>query len=231
MNDIIAITEDGDEKAERQGIVDFIIPIIKAYCTDKAFEVCTQALQVYGGYGYTKEYPVEQLLRDSKIFSIYEGANGIQSIDLLGRKLAMNNGKAFMDFLGEIKKAVDNAKNISGLEDQASRVDAAANKLAEVALHLGTKILPESISTGFSFSKPFLDISGDIIMAWMLLWRSTVALQKIESANKKDKVFYEGQVMAAEYFIYSVLPSAMGAMDAIINGNDAVVKIADEAFG
>ncbi|MBT3310667.1 MAG: acyl-CoA dehydrogenase [Desulfobacterales bacterium] len=231
MNDIIAVSEDGDEKAERQGIVDFIIPVIKAYCTDKAFEVCTQALQVYGGYGYTKEYPVEQLLRDSKIFSIYEGANGIQSIDLLGRKLAMNNGKAFMDFLGEIKKAVGNAKNISGLEDQASRVDAAANKLAEVALHLGTKILPESISTGFSFSKPFLDITGDVIMAWMLLWRSTVASQKIEKANKKDKVFYEGQVMAAEYFIYSVLPSAMGAMDAIINGNDAVVKIADEAFG
>ena len=231
LTDLIEISDDDDEKTRCQGIIDFLIPIIKAYCTDKAFEVSAQAVQIYGGYGYTKEYPVEMLLRDSKIFSIYEGTNGIQSLDLLGRKLAMKKGKAFMDFLEEIKKATTNAKNNANLEDQAIKLEAAIDKIATVAMHLGTKIMPKSISAGFSFSKPFLDATGDIVMAWMLLWRSTIASQKIEGASKKDASFYEGQIKSAEYYIYSVIPGTMGSLDAIINGNDAIVTMSDEAFG
>ena len=78
---------EGDEKRHYQGMLDFITPIIKAYCSDMGFRVCETAIQCLGGYGYCKEYPVEQYLRDCKIASIYEGANGIQSLDLLGRKM------------------------------------------------------------------------------------------------------------------------------------------------
>ena len=77
------------QKVFHKEMLDLITPVIKAYCTDRAFEICSQAVQVYGGYGYTQEYPVEQLLRDIRIASIYEGTNGIQAMDLLGRKLGI----------------------------------------------------------------------------------------------------------------------------------------------
>ncbi|MEZ4605189.1 MAG: acyl-CoA dehydrogenase family protein, partial [Desulfobacterales bacterium] len=96
-----------DSKEEKTKIDDFIgllTPIIKSYCTDRGFEATVQAMQVYGGYGYTADYPVERLMRDSKINSIYEGTNGIQAMDLLGRKMGMKKGAVFMEFLGEIQK-------------------------------------------------------------------------------------------------------------------------------
>ena len=72
---------------------------MKTYCAQRGFDVCVEAVQVYGGYGYIKEYPVEQLVRDCKITSIYEGTDGIQAMDLLGRKLGMAKGRVFMNFL------------------------------------------------------------------------------------------------------------------------------------
>jgi len=85
-------------------MVELLTPVVKAYCSERGFEVCIQAIQVFGGYGYTSEYPVEQLARDVKIASIYEGTDGIQAMDLLGRKLGMEGGKVFTSFLGEIQK-------------------------------------------------------------------------------------------------------------------------------
>ncbi|MCA1733127.1 MAG: acyl-CoA dehydrogenase family protein, partial [Acidobacteria bacterium] len=102
--DSIATTDDAEEKTRLQGIVDFLIPIAKAYTTDRSFEVTSLAVQVYGGYGYIKEYPVEQLLRDCRITPIYEGTNGIQAMDLFGRKLGQNGGKPILDLAEEIRR-------------------------------------------------------------------------------------------------------------------------------
>jgi alkylation response protein AidB-like acyl-CoA dehydrogenase len=99
------IAADPEQQIKYQGIIDLLIPIVKGYITDRAFEICSHAIQVYGGYGYIKEYPLEQLLRDCRITMIYEGTNGIQAMDLLGRKLGMNKGKPIMDLLGEIQKS------------------------------------------------------------------------------------------------------------------------------
>ncbi|MGZ5433910.1 MAG: acyl-CoA dehydrogenase family protein, partial [Thermoanaerobaculia bacterium] len=96
MYDRIKTSSDADEKKRLQGMIDFLIPIAKAYTTDRAFEVCSMAVQVYGGYGYIREYPVEQLMRDCRITQIYEGTNGIQAMDLFGRKLGQNGGRPMM---------------------------------------------------------------------------------------------------------------------------------------
>ncbi|MGD9332731.1 MAG: acyl-CoA dehydrogenase family protein, partial [Desulfobacterales bacterium] len=87
--DKIRCAAEDETRAYHQGLLDLLTPVLKAYCTDRGFEVCSQAVQVYGGYGYTREYPVEQLLRDVRIGSIYEGTNGIQAMDLLGRKIGL----------------------------------------------------------------------------------------------------------------------------------------------
>jgi len=90
-----AVAVDDEQKDKYRGLLEILTPVVKAYCTDKSFEVCTLAVQTYGGYGYIGEYPVEQYLRDCKITSLYEGTNGIQAMDLLGRKMGLKKGAYF----------------------------------------------------------------------------------------------------------------------------------------
>jgi hypothetical protein len=222
---------DEEEKERYQGFTDLLTPLVKAYCSQRGFDVCVQAIQVYGGYGYTKEYPVEQLARDCKITSIYEGTDGIQAMDLLGRKLGMKNGKAFMAFLQEIGKTVALAKETEGLNDLAGRVEKANNRLGEVAMNLGRTALSPKLKVAFAFATPFLDIMGDVIMAWMLLWRASIAASKINNAKKKDVTFYEGQIKTAEFFIDTILPVTMGKMDAVLVSSPAAIEISAASFG
>ena len=243
--DRVATSTDPETKDRHQGMIEVLTPVIKAYCTDRAFEVCTQAVQVYGGYGYTQEYPVEQLLRDCKITSLYEGTNGIQAMDFLGRKLGMKQGRYFMRFLEEIQKTITTARAFPALEPLASQLEKGVNQLGEVAMTLGMNAMSPNVKTAFSFAQPFLEVTGDIIMAWMHLWRATVAaptLEKLagsldEAARKKavqdDKqaVFYEGILQCAEYYILSVLPGTLGAMQAIALGSSAVMNMPDAAYG
>ncbi len=230
--DKIKITEDPEEKAKLQGIVDVLIPIAKGYATDRAFEVCSNGVQIYGGYGYIKEYPMEQLLRDCRITMIYEGTNGIQAMDLLGRKLGINRGKPFMDLLSEMQKVITAAKSVSGLENFAAKVEEVVNKLGEVALHMGTTAMSPKVMNAFAFAYPFMEVTGDVVMSWMLLWRATIAARELEKgARKKDAAFYEGQLKSAEFFFYSVLPITLGKMRAILTTNSAAVEISDDSFG
>lgn len=230
--DKIKTSENVEEKAKYQGIIDVLIPIAKGYVTDRAFEVCNHGIQVYGGYGYIKEYPMEQLMRDCRITMIYEGTNGIQAMDLLGRKLGMNNGKPFMDLLFEMQKTIAMTKSVSGLEDFTAKVEEAVNKLGEVALHMGMTVFSEKVLNAFAFAYPFMEVTGDVVMSWMLLWRATIAARKLEKgAKKKDAAFYEGQLKSAEFFLNSILPITLSKMKTILVTNGAAVEISEDSFG
>lgn len=231
LEDLKSITDDEEEKAKYQGMIEFLTPIVKGYVTDRAFEICGEGVQVYGGYGYIREYPQEQLLRDCKITQIYEGTNGIQAMDLLGRKLGMNKGKPVMDLLGEMNRIIADAKTLPDLENLGAAFEQSVNKLGEVGIHMGTIAMSPKVLTAFAFAHPFMEVTGDVAMAWMLLWRATIAARKLEKAKSKDKAFYEGQIKSAEYFITSVLPITRGKMNAILASNDAAVEISEDAFG
>ena len=227
-----ALATSEDERAYYKGFGDLLTPLVKAYCAQRGFDQCVQAVQVYGGYGYVAEYPVEQLLRDCKITSIYEGTDGIQAMDLLGRKLGMAKGQVFINFLGEIQKTVAQAKETGGLEEITTDVEKAANRLGEVAMHLGTTAMSEKFKVAFAAAFPFLEVMGDVIMAWMLLWRAVLAKQKLDDgARKKDVDFYEGQLKTADFFIQTILPTTLGKMDGIVKSNSSAVDISDAAFG
>jgi hypothetical protein len=201
--------------------------------TDKAFEVCSLGVQVYGGYGYIKEYPMEQLLRDCRITQIYEGTNGIQAMDLLARKLGMNQGKPVMDLLGEIQQTLAAAKAISSLKDTAAKVEAAVNKLGEVMLHIGQAAMAiDTRMNAFAHAYSFMEVSGDVVFAWLLLWRASLAAQNLENgAKKKDVAFYEGQIKSVEFFANSILPVSLGKMEAILASDSTAVDISADAFG
>lgn len=231
-DDMLEISNDEAEKAKYKGLIDILIPIAKGYVSDHAYDVCNIGMQVYGGYGYIKEYPQEQFVRDCRITMIYEGTNGIQAMDLLGRKLGMNEGKSVMDLLGEVQSVIARAKAIPALTDLADRLTEALNKLGEVAMHMGKTAMSAKVLDAFAFAYPFMDVMGDVVMAWMLLWRASIAAKRLEEgAKKKDQAFYEGQTRSAEFFIHSILPTSMGKMSAILGCNDAITRISEDAFG
>lgn len=228
--DMAAHAPTPEEKEKYQGFVEVLTPIAKGYVTDKSFEVCSQGMQVYGGYGYIEEYPMAQLLRDCRITLIYEGTNGIQAMDLLGRKLGMNKGKPIMDLFGEIQKTIAAGKGIPALENISTRVEEAVNKLAEVAIHMGSTAMSEKVLNAFANAHPFQDATGDVIMVWMHLWRATIAAQKLETAKKKDKLFYEGILKSLQFFVETQLPITMGRFAALMNTSAVVNEIDDASF-
>lgn len=223
--------QDEKEREKYSGIFELLTPLIKEYLAVKSHDICVQAMQVYGGAGYTQDYLVEQYIRDCKIATIYEGCSGIQALDLMGRKLSMKNGQVFMDFVGEIQATAAQAKKIPELLDLSARVEKAVGFMADAAMHLGAMAMEGKIKPALAHSLPFLHAMGDIIMAWMVLWRATVAVRKLDAASKKDKPFYEGQIKSAEFFIKTVLHETAGRFKSIKEACDAAITIADEGFG
>jgi hypothetical protein len=163
---------------------------------------------------------------------IYEGTNGIQAMDLLGRKLGMKGGKPIMDLLGEMQKTIAQAKSVEAVKDLAVKVEEALNKLGEVALHMGQTAMSPKVLNAFAFAHPFMEATGDVVFAWMLLWRATVAATKLEEgAKKKDIAYYEGQLKNIEFFANSILPITHGKMAAILTTNGAAIEISEASFG
>jgi len=233
------------EKEYYQELIDLLTPVVKSYCTDRGFEICVEAMQVYGGYGYSKDYPVEQLVRDSKVNSIYEGTNGIQAVDFLGRKLGMRQGAVFLNLLGEMRKTVGHANAVPMLQDLAIQLEVAVKQLEETAMNLGTVAFSPKVKVAFAFAKPFLDVVGDLCMAWMHLWRACVAEPQLEglvgsldpeargkkATESRKAAFYEGVLQTAIYYINSVLPITTGKMNAIKAGDSAIVDMPEASFG
>jgi hypothetical protein len=240
--------------------VEILTPIAKGYVTDRAFEVCSQGMQVYGGYGFIEEYPMAQLLRDCRITMIYEGTNGIQAMDLLGRKFSLNKGMALMELFNEMHKTVSIAKNFPGLEKQSIEIEDAMDKLTKVAILMGRTAMSEKILNAFANAHPFLDVTGDVVMAWMLLWRAAIASKKFEDSkepsrtdlvfnpgsvldkdknlspgmpevpHKKDKAFYKGILASLQFYVETQLPITLGKLNALMNVSSAAVDIDDKMF-
>jgi len=244
-SDIVHTTKDEQLKADTSALIEVLTPIVKGYVTDKSLEICSHGIQVYGGYGYVSEYPVEQLMRDSRIFMIYEGTNGIQAMDLLGRKLSMNKGESFNYFIAQMKKTIADATGIKGIEALVEKFTHAVERLETLAREIGNRARSEKALNAYAFAHPFLEVTGDVTFAWMHLWRASVAAPKLakkagsleketvsaKALKNKDAAFYAGQIESAKFFIHTLLPSAYGKMDAILEGNSCVEDILDVSFG
>lgn len=235
---------DDEQQEYYNGMIEILTPVIKAYFTDRAMDITSWAVQIHGGYGYTEEFPVEQLMRDCKITQIYEGSNGIQAADLVGRKLSTKKGQLFENLLQEIRYAITNARTIPVLKESADRVEEVILQVEKTAAAIGKLTSSENILNAFAFAHPFLEVVGDIVMAWMHLWRATIAAPSLEklagslqpedrrkkAATNKDAAFYEGILSTTEYFIHTLLPVTEGKMNSIAAANDAAVNIPEASF-
>ena len=228
--DLKKVADSLDEKERLQGIIDVLIPIGKGYVTDRSNDVCSHGMQIYGGYGFIEEYPQAQLLRDCRITMIYEGTNGVQAMDLLGRKLGMKKGQAVMDLMAEMQKTIVLARTVSVLVPLAAACEKAVSQLGEVAMYMGKSAMSAEVMTAFANAHPFMTVTGDVVFAWMHLWRALTASEALEKAKKKEKIFYEGVIASARHYINTELPISQGRMQAILNGSDAAMSIPEAAF-
>ena len=240
------VLEDGDEKDRCTGILEVLTPICKAYCSDIAFRVTEVAMQVYGGYGYCAEYPIEQFMRDVKIASLYEGTNGIQSLDLVGRKLGMKKGLYFMSLINNMNATIAQTMNNPALKDLAADMQAAVNALADMALFFAKCGKEGKSMVTFVNTYPFLMLMGKVVIGWLLLWQAGIAKEKLDALctekgvdvsrmsafvkDSQDAAFYAGKVAAAKYFIKHVLPEVEAGIKAIKSEDISPVEIADESF-
>ncbi len=226
-----------------------LTPIVKAYCSDIGFRVTETAMQCYGGYGFCCEYPVEQFIRDEKIASIYEGANGIQALDLIGRKLGMKKGAYFMNLLGEMNTTVTKYKDLTGNADMAADVQNAVNKLAEMGMFLAScakqgKFL---VPVNNAYPVPHDDGQGRFWLVPPLAGRRCTAearcAAKEKGIDEKDKTAI-AQLMQGEQgrrllfrqdifgqvFAKNVLPEVDAAAVAIKTEDMSILEIPEESF-
>jgi len=236
------------EAEKWQGFVELLTPVCKAYSSDKAMEVCSKAIDVYGGYGYCQEYPVEQYMRDCKIACLYEGTNGIQSLDLVGRKLAQRKGMNIMNMFGEIGGTIAKAKGIAELGAYGARLEEAYNALVDMTMTLAQLGKSSSFLVPILNASPYLDIFGDVLVGHFLLQSAALSTEKLkaiyaekgaeDSKGKQralvhengDVAYYQGKIAAAKFFAVEILCTVKARCEAIKSEEKIPIEMADESF-
>jgi hypothetical protein len=244
--DRVRTTDNEADRSKWQGFLDLLTPVVKAYSTDMGFRVTETAMQVYGGYGYIREYPMEQFLRDQKITSIYEGTNGIQALDLVARKLGMGKGMVFMSLLGEVSGFIQSVKGHPVLGTEIDRLEVSKNAVAEVAMFFASKA-KEDFTLPVLYACPFLDLFGDMLVGWQLLWQAAVAQEKLQQLlqdrgvegteaqstfveENRDAAYYTGKIASARFFANTFLTLAPAKAQVIKNGDKSPLEIPEIAF-
>jgi alkylation response protein AidB-like acyl-CoA dehydrogenase len=217
----------GDEKDHYRALLDFMTPMVKAYCSDMGFRVCETAIQCLGGYGYSKEYPLEQYLRDVKVLSIYEGTNGIQSMDLMGRKMRRKDDAPYRAFMTEIGAFLDRHRSHPTLGNEIRALSRTTERLADVARKSSSMLDFDPLQWA-SYTYPALLCFGDAAMAWRLLDMAVAAQKALEEGG--ENAFYRGKVMEATYFSGVTLPLTLARLETCMRPGREIVEIPDEAF-
>lgn len=219
-SDMADNTDDEALKEKLEGQIDLLTPICKAHCTDIGFDIAVSAVQVYGGYGFISEYPVEQLVRDGKIMSIYEGTNGIQALDLLGRKLRIKGGKLFMDWMAECKADLA-AGEALGFGEQAAAIGKAVDGAGAVAMHLAQLGMTGKVDGAMLQATPFLRMMGVIQLAVESYYQAVTAKRLIDGG--KDTPFLQGKLLNLRFYAANILPEAVGIGKSIRTGDESAL--------
>jgi alkylation response protein AidB-like acyl-CoA dehydrogenase len=201
--------------AEARLLLDVLTPIVKAWPSQWCLKANDYAIQVHGGYGYTREYPVEQFYRDNRLNPIHEGTDGIQALDLLGRKVTMSDGAGLALLVRTIRATV--ARTPSELTWMAERLDAGCGRLLEVTQKLWSDADPDR---ALANATAYLDAAGHLVIAWM--W-----LEQAIAATGKEGAFYDGKRLAARYFFTHELPRTTAWFDLLESLDTLLVDLDD----
>ena len=206
-----------DERARAHLLLDTLTPIAKSWPSQWCLAANDLAIQVHGGYGYTREYAVEQFYRDNRLNSIHEGTHGIQGLDLLGRKVVISDGAGLTLLLATLSATVDKAR-AAGLTEQPDALAAAVTRVEEVTRTLWAAGDP---AVTLANSSVYLEAVGHVVLAW--IW-----LEQLVAAGDREGDFYAGKRMAAQYFFRHELPRT-GPQFALLESLDRITLDVDPA--
>ncbi|WP_417808221.1 acyl-CoA dehydrogenase C-terminal domain-containing protein [Thioclava sp.] len=213
---------------EADGLISLMTPVIKGFLTDKGFETAVQAQQVFGGHGYTEDWPMSQHVRDARIAMIYEGANGIQALDLVGRKLAQDGGKHVMAFFEMVKtecKAHDDDERMKPFTDALK----AASKQLQTAGMFFMQNGMKNPNAALSGSYDFMHLMGHVCLGLMWTRMAKAAYTALDN-GASDTAFYEGKIATGRYYMARQLPACATHLARIESGADPVMALADDQF-
>ncbi|MEP6966839.1 MAG: acyl-CoA dehydrogenase C-terminal domain-containing protein [Pseudomonadota bacterium] len=218
------------DEAVRQKAKDYMglmTPVLKAYLTDRGFAICSDAMQICGGAGFTEHLPVSQYLRDSRIALIYEGANGVQALDLVGRKLAADGGRAVMTFFAEIDAFVDAQAADEALTPFTEALAAAKAQLQEGTMWLMQNGLANPDNAGAA-STDYLHLFALTGLTYMWTLMAKAANGRI--AGGDGDAFFANKLIAGRYFIERVLPDAAARLAKLTSGSATLMAYPAAAF-
>ncbi|MXU65387.1 acyl-CoA dehydrogenase C-terminal domain-containing protein [Oceanomicrobium pacificus] len=215
--------------ADANGLISLMTPVIKGFLTDKGFDMTIQAQQVYGGHGYIEEWGMSQFARDARIAMIYEGANGVQALDLVGRKLAQDGGKHVMAFFDLVKSFIkENEGNEALKADFLDPLKAASKDLQAAGMFFMQNGM-KNPNAALSGSTDFMHLFGHVCLG--LMWaRMAKAAQAALDAGTGDAAFYETKIATGRYYMQRQLPATAMHLARINSGADTVMALDAEAF-
>jgi hypothetical protein len=242
--DIMLSSADAEELKETKAVIEILTPIVKAGISDAAWLVTAEAIQVYGGYGYCQEYPVEQYARDSKVFSIYEGTNAIQSLDLQMRKILMDPNHYNYSILK--KRIAETLKAAKGIVDDKyiTPVDRGMAKLDEVINMMSSQMQEGKFMALVLNATPLQQAMFPLVLAWLHLWSLTITIPKMKAflgdakgearqklvSENNEAAYYGGRVLSSQFFIGSEYPKYFGKMECIMGNEGAAIKAVSDNF-
>ena len=217
----------GDAAAD--GIVSLLTPVIKGFLTDRGFDMTIQAQQIYGGHGYIEEWGMSQFARDARIAMIYEGANGVQALDLVGRKLAQDGGKHVMAFFEMVRSFLKENEGDEALKADFLDPLKAASKDLQAAGMFFMQNGMKNPNAALAGSYDFMHLFGHVCLG--LMWaRSAKAAQAALAAGTADPGFYKAKLVTGRYYMARHLPMTATHLARIQSGSDVVMSLPAEAF-
>ena len=219
---------DAEIKKHSEEIVSLLTPVVKAFITDNAFETTNLCLQVFGGHGYIQEWGVEQYVRDARINMIYEGTNGIQALDLLGRKVLADKGERLSVFLKIIGEFIDNQKSNLAMQEFIELLTNLVHTVQQVTKEIAIKAHGNPDEVGAA-SVPYLRLIGHLSYAWMWARMAAIAIEAIEKKNA-DHDFYHAKLATARFYYAKLLPETFSLVAAIKTGAAPIMDLEAELF-
>ncbi|MEK6638593.1 MAG: acyl-CoA dehydrogenase C-terminal domain-containing protein [Pseudomonadota bacterium] len=217
-----------EERQLSADLISLLTPVIKGYGTDKGYDVATNSQQLYGGHGYIEEWGMSQYVRDARINMIYEGANGVQALDLVGRKLAQNGGRGVQALFKMVTEEAAAAKANPALEDYATRLEKSLGDLQASTMWLMQNGLANPDNAGAG-STAYMHQMGIVILGLMWL-RMARAAQGALTAGTDEKAFMEGKLMTARFFSERIMPDTGALRRKLEAGSEVIMAMPVEAF-
>ncbi|MFS4426656.1 acyl-CoA dehydrogenase [Stutzerimonas stutzeri] len=224
-------TAESDEERRNAGeLLDLLTPIVKSWPSEYCLKANELAIQILGGHGYTREYPVEQYYRDNRLNPIHEGTHGIQSLDLLGRKLMQNKGAGLRQLLGLIQASCQRAAEYDSLGALRQPLEQHVARLTSVTQALLGDLMAGKVNQALANSALYLKVFGHAVIGWRWLEQALRAERGLAEGNPADADFYRGKLQAARYFLSWEVPACEHELAILETRDDTCLSMQDAWF-